>query len=195
MDEPQPQASTGQSILQRLQSKADVQCLQALDFQAANDLISHTPITLGEHIDVLDVNRLYGFVRHLFPSQKSNENLLSIGNFEVRLPLDSLALLFAALAAASVQQGNLTLATALFEVSDQCTGEFAGTPTFDTVLTLFLHHVYLLHVGATGRIRRVIDQAIQIAHKLKFNTESAEKPNDVRVKELHMYLILGYVDQ
>lgn len=108
------------------------------------------------------------------------------------LPLENLALLFATLACISAYKGDLSLATTSFELSVQFSNDFTDKPTFDTVTTLLLHHIYLLHIGATGRIRIVIDRAIQVAHDLDFNRESSGEPN---VRALHLYLILCYVDQ
>ncbi|OAP59572.1 hypothetical protein AYL99_06870 [Fonsecaea erecta] len=193
LEEPKPQASRGQSILQRLQPKTDIHCLQDLTYETITELVSEAPNALGQHAEILDVNRVLGFVRHLFPSCCSNETPLAINNYDTASPLDSLALLFATLACPSVQKGSLTLATTFFELSVQFANDFTGQPTFDTVITLFLHHIYLLHIGATSRIRAVIDRAIQIAHDLEFNRESSEGPQ--RVQELHLYLILCYVDQ
>ncbi|OQV04845.1 hypothetical protein CLAIMM_09667 isoform 2 [Cladophialophora immunda] len=193
LEEPKPQASRGQSLLQRLQPKTDIHCLQSLTFQTITELVSEAPLALGQHFEILDVNRVLGFVRHLFPSGCSKETLMAINSYDTTSPLDSLALLFATLACPSMQKGSLTLATTFFELSVQFTNDFTGQPTFDTVMTLFLHHIYLLHVGATSRIRAVIDRAIQIAHDLDFNRESNDRMN--RVQELHLYLILCYVDQ
>ncbi|KIW14228.1 hypothetical protein PV08_07010 [Exophiala spinifera] len=199
LEEPHLLTSSGRIVAQGLKPHTKLHPLHALTIRYVHTMVNNAATVLGQHVAILDVERLHGFVRHLFPSQDLDEILTFFENFDNKLPPDNLALLFATLTVgtlhkSSFTEGTFELATTFFEQSTQYTNDYTGPPTFDTVLTLFFHHIYLLHVGATDRVRAVINRAIQVAHDLDFNGKCPETPNIGRLNEVHVYLLLCNVD-
>lgn len=104
-------------------------------------------------------------------------------------PLDSVALVFAALALGAVAGGDIVNGRLYFDISIEVTKHFIGKSTLDLCLADFLQHVFALRVGTSNYAQNIISQAIQHAHDLGLHRNSRG------IQGLQLYLLIYMADQ
>lgn len=104
-------------------------------------------------------------------------------------PLDSVALVFAALALGAVASGDIVNGRLYFDISTEVTKHFVGKSTLDLCVADFLQHVFALRVGTSNYAQNIISQAIQHAHDLGLHRNSRG------IQGLQLYLLIYMADQ
>ncbi|KIW21508.1 hypothetical protein PV08_02088 [Exophiala spinifera] len=89
-----------------------------------------------------------------------------------RLPVDTIALIFAALALGAVASGELGSGRFYFGVSTDMVKYFVGQPTLNLCLSYFLQHLLALRSGTSYYAQGMISQAIYVAHELGLQQNS-----------------------
>lgn len=105
------------------------------------------------------------------------------------LPLDTIALIFAALALGAVATGEPGHGRFYFGVSTEMVKHFVGAPTLDLCLAYFLQHLFALRSGTSNYAQGIMAQAIQIAHGLGLHE------NSHGIRGLQLFLLIYMADQ
>nr|POF13028.1 hypothetical protein CFP56_10176 [Quercus suber] len=107
----------------------------------------------------------------------------------IQCPLDSIALVFVALALGSIATGELSHGQCFFNISTEVVKHFAGSPTVELCLGYYLQHVFALRTGTSNYQQGIIAQAVQTAHDLGLHR------NAHGVQGLKLFLIIYMADQ
>lgn len=106
-----------------------------------------------------------------------------------RLPADSIALVFAAIAFGAVATNRLDHGKSYFSISTETLKHFVGQPTMDLCLALFLQHVFAIRTGTSNYAQGIIAQVIQVGHELGLHR------GDHGIRGLQLYLLIYMADQ
>nr|POF26034.1 hypothetical protein CFP56_22182 [Quercus suber] len=106
-----------------------------------------------------------------------------------QFPLDSVALMFVALALGAIATGELSHGQTLFEISTEVVKHFAGSPSMQLCLAYYLQHMFALRIGTSNYQQGIIAQTVQTAHDLGLHR------NTYGVQGLKLFLIVYMADQ
>lgn len=139
---------------------------------------------------IVDVNELDATARkHLEPSLDLSPSEVSMVVTRNRFPVDSIALIFAALALGAVATGEFGHGRFYFGVSTEMVKHFVGRPTLDLCITYFLQHVFALRSGTSNYAQGIMAQAVQVAHDLGL------QENSHGIRGLQLFLLIYMADQ
>jgi hypothetical protein len=105
------------------------------------------------------------------------------------LPVDTIALVFAALAFGAVATGEPSHGRFYFEVSTEMVKHSVGLPTLDLCLSYFLQHLLALRSGTSNYAQGIISQAIHVAHALGLQQNTHGK------RGLLLFMLIYMADQ
>ena len=108
---------------------------------------------------------------------------------ETAMPVDSIALMFAALALGSVATGELGHGCFYFGISTEVVKHFVERPTLELCLAFFLQHVFALRSGTSNYAQGIMAQAVQVARGLGLHE------NLCGVRGLQLFLLIYMADQ
>lgn len=106
-----------------------------------------------------------------------------------RLPADSVALMFSALALGAVASSDFGHGRFYFDISTEVVKHSVGHATLELCLAFFLQHAFALRVGTLNYAQTIIRQAIQGAHDLELHH------NKCGIQGLQLYLLIYMADQ
>jgi hypothetical protein len=106
-----------------------------------------------------------------------------------RLPMDSTALLFAALALGAVAMGDLAQSRFLFEASLEMVKLFANQQTLDLCLAYYLQHLLALRFGTSAYAQGIMAHTFLVAHHLGIQRNSHGNAG------LRLFLLIYMADQ
>lgn len=105
------------------------------------------------------------------------------------MPVDSIALIFAALALGAVATGDIGHGCFYFGVSTEMVKHFVDRPTLDLCLVYFLQHTFALRSGTSNYAQGIMAHAIQVSHGLGLHKSSHG------IRGLQLFLLLYMADQ
>lgn len=108
---------------------------------------------------------------------------------ETTMPVDSIALIFAALALGAVATGDIGHGCFYFGVSTEMVKHFVDRPTLDLCLVYFLQHTFALRSGTSNYAQGIMAHAIQISHGLGLHE------NSHGIRGLQLFLLIYMADQ
>ncbi|KPI38304.1 uncharacterized protein AB675_12075 [Cyphellophora attinorum] len=106
-----------------------------------------------------------------------------------RLPMDSTALLFAALALGAVAKGDLNQGRFYFDTSLEMAKLFVSQQTLDLCLAYYLQHLLALRFGTSSYAQGIMAHAFLVAHHLGIQRNSHGNPG------LRLFLLIYMADQ
>lgn len=106
-----------------------------------------------------------------------------------RVPVDTIALTFAALALGAVSTGESGHGRFFFEASNEMVKHFVGQSTLELCLSYFLQHLLAIRFGTSNYAQGIISQAIHIARVLGLQQNSHEN------RGLLLFLLIYMADQ
>lgn len=105
------------------------------------------------------------------------------------LPMDFIAILFAALAVGAVATGPPYTSQYFSNISAEAIRCFTGRSTMDTCLALYLQHYLALRTGSCNHAKSFLVQAVQQASDLRLQHNVHGNPG------LQLYLLIYLADQ
>lgn len=167
-----------------------------ISYKDASSLLQGMQKSIGLENLAVDNSNLVSILNQV---QCSNHSHLPIREaaFDCRnsVPLDSLSLLYAALALCSLRAdpkfGSRTYTHQLFETSKQLLGIHTGQASIEVAATLFLLHLIVITTGSTNQGKTFIGQAVQACHELKLNRF---KKDSTTIRGTWLYLLVYMAD-
>lgn len=143
-------------------------------------------------MNILDLPDIGDILNSLF-AEAENDTML--GAIDLRtgiIPMDLLALAFAQLALSDSNPGSAVMRGAFLELSSILVDDYAGEPTLNLALALFLQHICALHISTSNRSRALIGQTVQVSYDIGI----CKKPPEGRsLAALRFYVLLCFADQ
>lgn len=121
-------------------------------------------------MDIEELNA--SFLEHLTTLSDLSSGAIAVLLTKARLPVDTIALVFAALALGSVALGESGHGKFYFGVSTEMVKYFVDRPTLNLCLSYFLQHLLALRSGTSNHAQGIISQAIHVARALRLQQHS-----------------------
>ena len=143
-------------------------------------------------LNLLDLPDIGDILNSLFADA---ENDTTLGAVDLRIgtvSMDLLALAFAQLALSDSNPGSAGMRGAFLELSSILVEDYAGEPTLNLALALFLQHICALNISTSNRSRALIGQAVQVSHDIGIAKRHSEGRS---LAALRFYVLLCFADQ
>jgi hypothetical protein len=157
----------------------------------ARFLIQRSAKLLGwRSSQMVDVEELYdAAVDHLMALTDLSTRGIAVLLTRIRLPVDTIALVFAAFSLGAIATAETGHGRFYFDVSTEMVKYFVGPPTLNLCLSYFLQHLLALRFGTSNYAQGIISQAIHIAHTLGLQQQSHGS------RGLLLFLLIYMADQ
>ena len=142
--------------------------------------------------NLLDLPDIGDILNSLFANAENDTTLGAVDLRIATVPMDLLALAFAQLALNDSNPGSAGMSAAFLELSSILVEDYAGEPTLNLALALFLQHICALHISTSNRSRALIGQAVQVSHDIGIGKRH---PEGRSLAALRFYVLLCFADQ
>ena len=143
-------------------------------------------------LNLLDLPDIGDILNSLFANAENDTTLGAVDLRIATVPMDLLALAFAQLALSDSNPGSAGMSAAFLELSSILVEDYAGEPTLNLALALFLQHICALHISTSNRSRALIGQAVQVSHDIGIGKRH---PEGRSLAALRFYVLLCFADQ
>lgn len=139
---------------------------------------------------LIDIEELHSTAcAHLEPLRDLVASGVAVVVTKTDMPVDSIALLLAALALGCVATGELRHGYLYFGLSTEMAKHFMERPTLDLCLTYYLQHIFAMRSGTSNYAQGIMALAIQAAHGLGLDK------NSHGTRGLLLFLLIYMADQ
>jgi hypothetical protein len=107
------------------------------------------------------------------------------------LPVDSMLMLFSALAVGAYYKGAADLAETLFKRSTAELSTFMGKSTYDIAVALFLQQAFAVGTGPTNQAKSIAAHATAVARELGLNRFSKQKTT---LERAWLFVLIYFAD-
>ena len=190
--EPQRTATGKISMLAESQVPQLISAISGLGLQDILQMLSLLERRKLAPIDLLDLRELRISAEDLFHGLSGDDTTL--GDIDIRtttVPLDQVALVFAALATSNFESPDSRICPAFLELSIIVTEDYAGESTLHLALAVLLQHICALRTGTSNRAKALIAYAVRVSHNLGIN-RGAGSGNTFQAARY--YLLLYFFD-
>lgn len=158
--------------------------------QTWNLLQCFTKFMGWQDVDLIDIEELHAIAcDHLPHLQDLSPVRVAVTIARNSLPVDSIALVFAALALGACATADLSHGVFFFSMSSEIVKHFVGHPTLDLCVAYFLQHVFALRSGTSNYAQGIIAQAVQAGQALGLHE------NSCGIMGCELFLLIYMADQ
>ena len=164
----------------------------SLTHQKMLQMVQYMRQLSGTPLDLVDIDQIDSWVADVFRGYSATAHIQEVNLEQADVPLDGLALLFAALAFVGIAEANPGVSLALLELSTRMIQEYVGKSTLELALATFLHQACALRTGTSNESRALIVQTVRVAHDIGIH-KLPGTPDKIRTARF--YLTLYFTDQ